>query len=186
VILQKYQEAGLLFNVNFLEKTSTDGVYGYRGELILIEGEKGDAQGHTKPPVEVMHGAVMLGGEQLLMVVGSLDKVSSLPVFLKKYQADLAPNAKVVMYVVNAKSAAQVLLDGVPCVLIPLVQGVPWNEITETLGLDKSDFKGQTPGNKIMTTYNQLKNYTPKFPVVPFAEVLAAATQAVRENWGAI
>lgn len=184
--LDKYKEAGLLFNVNFLEKTSEAGLAGYRGELVLIEGESGDARGHARPPVEVMRGVVILADDQLKMVIGALDQLASLTTFTEKYKSDFADGMLVVLFVVNIKSRCQVEIDGIRFMLIPLVQGVPWNEIIDELALEKSDFKGQSSADKILTLYNELLRYDPKSPTVALDDALAATTDTVREAWGAV
>jgi hypothetical protein len=185
-MLNNYKEAGLLFNSNFLEETSEAGVFGYRGELVLIEGGVGDAKGHAKPPVEVMRGVVLLGGDKLNLVIGALDQLSSIVTFVEKYKADFAAGMKAVLYVVNLKDPVQVVIEGIDFVLIPLVQGVTWNEILDELALEKSDFKGQSAADKILTVYNELKTYKPKYPTVSLDDALASTTDRVRAAWGAV
>jgi len=184
--LGKYKEAGLLFNVNFIDKTSQPGVSGYRGELVLVEGEAGDAKGHAKPPIEVMRGVVILADEKLKMIVGALDQLQSITTFCEKYQADFSADLKAVLFVVNIKNPCQVTINGINFILIPLVQGVPWNEIIDELALEESDFKGQSSADKILTVYKELINYQPKSPAVSLDEALAATTATVREAWGAV
>lgn len=184
--LEKYKEAGLLFNINFVEKTSEAGVSGYRGELVLIEGEVGDAKGHAKPPIEVMRGVVMLVDDKVKMLIGALDQLQSITTFTEKYKADFASDMKAVLFVVNLKSRCQVEIAGINFILIPLVQGVPWNEIIDELALEKSHFKGQSSADKILTVYNELQNYEPKSPVISLEQALASTTSAVREAWGAV
>jgi hypothetical protein len=184
--LNKYKDAALLFNTNFLEETSDAGLFGYRGELVLIEGEAGDAKGHAKPPVEVMRGVAILADDKLKMVIGAIDQLELLSTFVEKYKADFASDMKAVIYVVNIKDPVQVELEGINFVLIPLVQGVPWNEIIDELTLEKSDFKGQSAADKIVTLYNELQSYQPKYPTVSMDEALAATTDTVREGWGAV
>lgn len=58
VPLEQYKNDYLLINSNFLSETGTDGVFGYRGGRVLIEGEAGDAKGYARPPVEVLRGSV--------------------------------------------------------------------------------------------------------------------------------
>ncbi len=184
--LQKYKEAGLLFNSNFLEETSESGVSAFRGELVLIEGGVADAKGHAKPPVEVMRGAALLGDDKLKLVIGSIDQLASLTTFVEKYKADFAAGMKAVIYVVNIKDPVQVEIEGINFVLIPLVQGVPWNEVLDELALEKSDFKGQSAADKVMTLYNELQSYKPKYPTASMDEALANTTEVVREGWGAV
>ena len=80
MLLEQYKDSGLLFNVNFLEKTSTDGLLGFRGEWVLVPGDVADAKGHTKPPLEVVRGAALLADEKIKMALGALDNLSQLGV----------------------------------------------------------------------------------------------------------
>lgn len=184
--LQEYKEKKLLFNQNFLEETSDSGVFGYRGELVLIEGEIADSKGHVKPPVEVVRGVVILADQKLKMVVGALDQLASLSIFFEKYKADFADDIKLVFFVVDIKQPVQVEIDSYMVVLIPLVQGVPWNEMVDELALEKSDFKGQSPADKILTLFAEINNYTPKYPVTTLDAALATTVDVVREAWGAV
>ncbi len=185
-LLKNYKSNGLLFNSNFLETTCEAGIDAFRGELVLIEGKIADALGHSKPPVEIMRGVALLASDKLKMVIGAVDRVGLLPIFLDKYKDDFDSGIKIVLFVVNIESAMQLEVYGAHITLIPLVQGVPWNEMLDELGLEKSDFKGQSAGDKVATIYNELKSYKPKYPSVALDEALAATVDIVREGWGAI
>lgn len=185
--LQELNDQGLFFNTNFLSNTSTDGMVGYRGELILIEGEIGDAKGHAKPPVEVMRGAIILekAGE-FVFLVGALDEVESINLLIEKYKTKFAKDMKALLYIVNLAEPMQVDIDGINFVLIPLVQGVTWNEVIDELALEKSDFKGQSAADKIVTVYNEFQSYSPKYKTASLDEALACITDKKREAWGAV
>ena len=185
--LQELSDQGLFFNTNFLSKTGTEGIVGYRGELILVEGEVGDAKGHAKPPVEVMRGAVILEKDgEFVFLVGALDEVEALPRLIEKYQAYFSKDMKALIYVVNLTTPMQVEIEGLNFVLIPLVQGVPWNEVIDELALEKSDFKGQSAADKIVTVYNEFKSYSPKYKTATLDEALASIADIKREAWGAV
>ena len=184
--LAQFKEDGLLFNTNFLDQTSTPGLFAYRGELVLVEGEIADEKGHTKPPVEVMRGAVLLGDEKLKLLIGAIDDIASLNTLVEKYADSFSPEMKSILYVVNIPSATQVEIDGITFVLIPLIQGVPWNEAIDELALEKSDFKGQSSADKLVTLLDELKGYKPKYPLTTLEEAVANATDIKREGWGAV
>lgn len=184
--LENFKNEGLLFNTNFLEATSEPGLFGYRGELVLVPGEVADAKGHNKPPVEVMRGAVLLGDDKLRFLVGALDRIEHLGTLIERYRAVFAANMKALLYVVNIQDPVQVEIDGINFMLIPLVQGVPWNEAIDELGLEKSDFKGQSAADKIVTLLKEFAAYKPKYPQTTLDAVLASATDTVREAWGAV
>jgi hypothetical protein len=185
MLLPQYKDKGLFFNQNFLEETSDAGVWGYRGDLILVEGEK-DEKGHAMPPELVMRGAVLVAGEKLTGLIGGLDAVADINVLLEKYSADFTPGMKAILFIVNLKDPMKVTVDGVEMILIPLVQGVPWNEAMEELAMEKSDFKGQSPADKLVTMFAELPGYKPKFPAASLDDAMASITDAKREVWGAV
>jgi len=187
MLLDTYKDAGLLFNQNFLENTKTTaGLSGFRGELVLVEGGIGDAKGHSKPPKEIVRGVVLLADEKLKLLVGAIDDIAQISTLAEKYQADFAEDMQALMYVVNIEKAAQVEIAGVNFVLIPLLQGVPWNEILDELALEKSDFKGMSAADKIVKVFEEMQGYKPKYPNSSLEEVLASATDTVRETVGAV
>jgi len=119
-------------------------------------------------------------------VVGQLEQMSSLSTFVEKYKAEFSEKMLSVIYVVNLEKPLQVEVEGINFVLIPLVQGVPWNEVIDELGLEKSDFKGKTSADKVYTLYRELKDYKPKYPTTSLDDALAATNNATREGWGAV
>ncbi|MFK4752953.1 hypothetical protein [Oceanobacter antarcticus] len=187
MLLTTYKETGRLFYSNFLEATSESGLLAYRGDLVIVAGEIGDDKGHTLPPKEIMREAVILADDKIHMFVGALDKMASIPGLVDFYEGDFAPDMKAVLFVVNLKSPVQVDINGINFVLIPMVQGVPWNELMEELALEKSDFKGQKPAAKLETMYAELKGYKPqKYPLTSLEEAMTMTNSAVREIHGAL
>lgn len=186
MLLPRLKDTGLLFSVNFLDPTSDSGLQAYRGELVLIEGEVGDDKGHIKPPQKVVRGAVVLAGEKIQMLVGALDEVADIHLLLDKYQADFAADMQGLLYIVNLAKPMQYTVGGVRWVLIPLVQGVPWNETMEELAMEKSDFKGQSPADKVATLYANMQSWKSKYAEGSLEEALVSLSEAKREVWGAV
>ena len=133
------------------------------------------------------HAIILTNEGKLSFVVGCLDKLSYLDNFIEKYKADFADDMKVLFFVVNITKPMQVEIDGINYVLIPLTEGVAWNELTEELALEKSDFKGQSPADKIVTAYEEFKSgYTPKYAKVTYEEAIASVADIKREPVGAV
>ena len=185
--LQQYEQQGLLFNTNFLEKTKDEQAFGYRGELVLIEGEVADDQGRTKPPVAIMRHAILLDkDDKLVFVVGILDQLELLPTFIEKYKDDFASDIRVLLYVVNLTEAMQVEMEGIKFILIPLTEGVAWNELIDELCLEKSDFKGQAPAQKIVTAYDEFGSYSPKYPAMAYDDAVGKTADIKWQTHGAV
>lgn len=188
MLLEKFEQDGVLFNTNFMEKTSEAGKTAYRGELVLIEGEVADAQGRRKPPVSVLRHAVLLSDHnKLALALGCLDHLAQLQTFIDKYKGDFAPGMKGIFFVVDLKDAQQIEAEGAHFVMIPLVEGVAWNEMVDELAMEKSDFKGMSAGDKVLTLFNALSDYAPKYPYAgSMATALAHTADIKREGRGAV
>ncbi|SEG66931.1 hypothetical protein [Marinobacterium lutimaris] len=162
MLLKSYDEQSLLFNTNFLETTSSDG-FAYRGELVIEEGEVADAQGRRKPPVSLLLGAVLLEqDEKLKLLVGLLNDLSLVEALLEKYGKDLADDMAAMIFTRNIGEPMLLETDGKQIVLMPLDEGIPWNEAIDELALEKSDFKGQSSGDKLVTLYKEMKGFKPR------------------------
>ena len=187
MLLDQYKEQGLLFYTNFLETTPSGAAQAYRGDLVIVPGEVGDDKGHVKPPKEVVREVVILATEKISMLIGGLDKMEYLPRVLERYSSDFGDDFHGLFFVVNLTETVKLSIDGKPVTLIPLVQGVPWNEAMEELAMEKSDFKGQKPAEKLETMYAELKTWTPrKASTVTLEEALGLTNNAVREIHGAV
>lgn len=185
MLLDTYEEQGVLFNTNF-KAVASNGLQAYRGELVLIDGEVADASGRRKPPTSLVRDVILLADdEKLQMVVGGLDAVAELELFIKRYGADLAPEAQLFLLAPNAHTEAKIDVAGVSGFMLPW-EAMVWAQLTEELRLEKSDFKGLSAADKVTTAYDELKDYAPSFPFIPMDEMLANATSAKKETHGAI
>jgi hypothetical protein len=186
MLLDDYEKEQLLYNSNFKEAAGA-GWYAYRGDLVVVEGEIADAQGRRKPPVTGLIGAVVLTeNDKIKLLSGSLDDLADLKTLLAKYQADFAPDVRVMLYVVNVAKPMIASLEGLNIVLVPMVDGMVWNELADELHLEKSDFKGQGAGEKVRTVLSAFKDYKPKYETVTMDEALARKTDAKRESRGPV
>lgn len=187
MLIDTYEKEQQLYNVNFKEATSTAGLYAYRGDLVVVDGEVADAQGRRMPPVVTMKAAVLLTDEdKIKMVAGSLDAMADMTPFLEKYQPAFAPDLCAVLYVVNIAKPMIAEVAGVKLTLIPMTDGLVWNELVDEMKLEKSDFKGQSSGDKVITVYEAFKDYKPKYEVLPLAEAMTRTNDAKREARGPV
>lgn len=174
MIIENYDQNGLLLNINFIDKASADGVIGFRGRVAIVEGEVADAQGRRKPPSVVMEHAVMLEKDgKLAMVAGSLDELASLPLFVEKYQDDFAPDMLGIIYTVNITKPMQVELGGVNFALVPMQEGITWNELNDEAGIEKSEMKKLSSGDKVYTVWKELRGYKAKGDKVTLEQAMS-------------
>jgi hypothetical protein len=185
MLFDTYEQKGLLFNMNFKESEGKHAAY--RGDLVLELGEVGDALGHRKPPVSTIKNTVVLAeDDKIKLYVGSLDDLALLPRILDYYQADFAPDVKLILFVVNIAKPLVIEKNGCSFSAISLQEGLIWNELIDLAALDKGDFKGQSPTAKIVTVYRALSDYKPKGDKVSFEEALTRTVELARAGRGPV
>ena len=173
MLLKRYEEQNLLFNSNFTEPAGA-GLTAYRGDLVLTEGEVADASGRRKPPTASVRQAVLLAGDdKLMLAAGQLDEIAKLPLFVERYAADFASDMQAVFFVNNIGKPMQLALGGVTFRLLPLEDGMVWNELLEELRLEKGDLRGQSAGEKVATVCAALKDYKARGAEVALEAALA-------------
>jgi hypothetical protein len=187
MLLDDYEARGLLYNSNFKEVTTSGAYTAYRGDLVLVEGEIADEQGRRKPPEVGMLAAVMLtDADRIKLVAGSIDDLADITAFLGKYHADFAPDLCAVLYVVNIAKPMRLTVDGAVLSLIPMTDGLVWTELMDEFKLEKSDFKGQSGGDKVLTVLQASKDYKPRYEAVTLDEALSRTIAAKREARGPV
>lgn len=185
MLLDRY--APYFFNSNFREAASPAGWEGYRGELILIEGEVTDDQGRRKPPHALFKQATVLAqGDELKLISGSLEELQHWPHFMEKFGVDMTPETIAIMFTVNIPKPFISTINGCPVVFIPLTEGLCWNELIDLAALEKGDFKGQGAADKIITVCKALTGNKYKYREVSVEEALKTTNNAKREVHGAV
>jgi hypothetical protein len=185
MLFDAYEQKGLLFNMNF--KESEGNFASYRGDLVLELGEVGDAHGHLKPPVYTIKNTIVLAeSDKIKLYVGSLDELALLPKVLAYYQADFAADVRIILFVVNINKPLIIDAGGLSIAAIGMQEGLIWNELIDIAALDKSDFKGQSPTQKIVTVHKALSDYKPKGDKVSFEEALTRTVELKRAGRGPV
>lgn len=186
MLLKNYAEQSLLFNTNFLEGTSTGG-QAYRGELVIQEGEIADAQGRRKPPVSLLQGAVLLEeNDRIKLLVGLLNELELMEPLLERYSGDFADDMASMLFVRNIARPMVLDTSGKKFFLIPLDEGIPWNEALEELALEKSDFKGQSAGDKLVTLYHEMSRFRAKGDTLTLDQALSQTIEVKRTARGPV
>jgi hypothetical protein len=185
MLFDAYEQKGLLFNMNF--KESNGNFSAYRGDLVLELGEVGDALGHRKPPTATIKNTIVLAeNDKIKLYVGSLDELALLPKVLDYYQADFAPDVRIILFIVNINKPLIIETSGLTITAIGMQEGLIWNELIDIAALDKSDFKGQSASEKIITVYKALSDHKPKGDKVSLDEALTRTLELKRAGRGPV
>lgn len=183
MLLESYQEKGLLTVTLVKGETGKAGVYAYRGDLVLKEGALREGSDTDRKPPEALfiHSALIIAEDKIKFINGLLPTLDLLPVFVEKYKADIASDCVALIYVENISKPLQVELEGVIYKLLPYKEGLVWNEILEELYIEKSELKGQSAEDKVAIAYAAAKDYKAKGALVSYAEAEENTFVVVKE-----
>lgn len=183
MLLETYQEKGLLTVTLVNGETSTKGVYAYRGDLVLKEGtlREGSTTDRKPPEALLIHSALIIEDDKIKFLNGLLPTLDLLPVLVEKYKDDIAADCSALIYVENIGKGLQVELAGVTYKLLPFKEGLVWNELLEELYIEKHELKNQSAEDKVAIAYAAAKTYNPKSPVVSYQEAESNTIVVVKE-----
>ena len=187
MLLSTYEQANLLCNLSFNGKTSRANEFACRADLVLEEGEIADDQGRRLPPVSVIRQAIVLANDsKITLLIGGLHELALLDLVLERYTKDFADGVKLMFFVENIGKPIQLALDGLTIILLPIADTAVWSETLDELRLEKDDFKGQSPEDKLITILDAMGDYKPKYPVVTYADAQASIVEIKGERRGAV
>lgn len=187
MLLERYESQTLLCNQSVKGATSKSGQFAFRGDLVIEEGDIADTQGRRKPPKSVVKQAVMLlSAERILGIAGEIQDLALLPAFADKYTADIDPALPVLFYVSNLGKPLQLEWSGLHYILIPHEDGAVWNTLMDDLRLDKDDFKGQSAEDKVITMFDAIKGFKPKYEQVSLDEATKFTVQLKKDARGPV
>jgi hypothetical protein len=176
MLLENFDKQGLTFIMSVLGATSTKGVTAYRGDLVLIQGgmREGSTNDTDRKPPELLlrQAAILADSEKFIFLNGLFEELKHVSVFLEKYGSYLTPDTTTLFFVENIAAPMQVELLGTTFKFVPYKEGMVWNETLELLYIEKSDLKGQSAEDKVVTAYDSAKTYKIKADVIPFEEAL--------------
>ena len=187
MLFETYANNSELCNVSISGKTTEDNKFAFRGDMVIVEGDIADAKGRRHPPKSTLKQAVALSTEDsLTMVAGAVDDVADIKRFIEKYSADLSETVKMLFYAANISKSLNVSVDGKQATVIPHDDGAVWTLMMDDLCLEKSDFKGLSAEDKVITMYDALTDFAPSFDEVAFDDALTFVTEVKREVRGAV
>jgi hypothetical protein len=187
MLLERYETEERFWLKSLLGPTSQAGLYAFRGDFIVLEGELKASAGKRTPPKAMVKQAVLLAdAEKLRMIAGNFESVDELPEFVARFHGDLAPDCVPIFFIDNLAESCEVEIQGHRYVLILFREGMVWSELTEAFYVDKEDMKGRSGEDKVAVLFEAGKAFKPEYPVKTLDEVLKSKTEAKRAVWGAV
>lgn len=175
MLLENIDKQGLTFIMSVLGATSMKGVSAYRGDLVLIQGafREGSTTDRKPPELLMKQAAILADSDKFIFVNGLFEELQHVSVFIEQYGSYLTSDTTTLIFVENIAAPMQVELVNTTFKFLPYKEGMVWNETLEMLYIEKSDLKGQSAEDKVVTAYEAAKGFKIKADLIPFEEALS-------------
>ena len=182
MLLESYNSKGLFFITSVLGATTESDKFAFRGDLVLKEGElrEGSERDRKTPEFVIDQAAILASNDKLLFVNGLFHELDKLALFVEKYKNDLTPDTLLLFYVENIAEKMKVSYEGYTFQLLPDPDAMVWNELLELLYIEKSDLKGQSAEDKVITVFEAAKDFDTKTAAISLEEALQKTIKVVK------
>lgn len=93
----------------------------------------------------------------------------------------MTADTALLFYVEDITESMKIDHEGFTLQLLPYPGGMVWNELLETLYLEKSDLKGQSGEEKVVTLYEASKDFDIKTAAIGFDDAAAKTIEVVKD-----
>jgi len=184
-ILDALQTRGILYQPSVNGATS-EGAEAYRGELILIPG-KINATGNQSPPeMLVKQGLLLAKDGKITFLAGFVHKLAHLNTMAEILFAECSDTAQFFFYVENINKSLNVSLQDRTLTVFPLDEGTVWNELIDSLNLEKGDFKGLSAPDKVEKVADEALSFKPAFDTMSMADAEGLTFKVEKETRGPV
>ncbi|NVK18847.1 MAG: hypothetical protein HWE30_09140 [Methylocystaceae bacterium] len=172
MLFDTFKDQELIWQSNVSGDTSC-GKYAFRGDLAITLGDMHEASNTRNQPKCILESAnILADAEQFIFVSGSLLSLDDIPAFVERYGQYIADDVKVMLYVVDTSKPMFIEYEGKQLYINTYEDSTVWQLLMEDLYVEKSDMKGQSPQDKLVTMYEACKDFKPKYDTVSYDDAL--------------
>lgn len=155
-IIDYMKENELTWQPSFSGELS-DGLYGYRGAMIVEEGKALSPDRKLPPKIQAKQVIMVNEGDAVKFFTCELDSFNDFKPMFEKYGQFFNAGSINVLYVTDLEGEGTFEYEGVKFTAFPLDESSVWNEILDLAELEKSDMKSlKKQEEKIEKLYEEI------------------------------
>lgn len=184
-ILQFIKENDLAWQPSFNGDLG-QGLFGYRGALIVEEGKQLSPDRKLPPKVQAKQVLLVANDEKVIFFAAELESILHFEAFFEKYKPFFTAQTLMVLYVTDLDKNGTFSYEGVSINAYSLAESSVWNELLDLSGLDKSELKKLDNKTKIEVLYEELLKTDCTTKAMSFEEVLSYKGESSKKIMGAV
>lgn len=164
-----------------------NGLYGYRGAMIVEEGKALSPDRKLPPKIQAKQVIMVNEGEKINFFTCELESFNHFKPMFEKYKEFFTPEGKYVLYVTDLDGNGTFEYDGIKFTAIMLDESSVWNEILDLVDLDKGDMKQlKKQEEKIEAVYDEAMDADIEEAAKTYEEMLELVGESSKQLMGAV
>lgn len=163
----------LQWQPSFRDTLETPGHFGYRGELIITQGDFLSPEKQLPPKTIFKHAVIVADETSTLLFATQLADFADFKTAFEVYKPMLSPTTLITLFVDNLLSDAVFEYEGMTINAFSLDESSVWNELISHGDLDKKELKRMSAPAKLDAIYAGIKDASLYLPAKTYEETLA-------------
>lgn len=164
-----------------------DGLYGYRGAMIVEEGKALSPDRKLPPKIQAKQVIMINEGEAIKFFACELDSFNDFKPLFEKYKDFFSTDGLNLLFVTDLDGNGTFEYEGVKFTAFMLDESSVWNELLELADLEKSDMKRlKKQEEKIETLYEELLDADLEEEAKTFEQMCELIGESSKQLMGAV
>ena len=165
----------------------SDGIYGYRGALIVEEGKVLSQTRKMPPKIQARQVIMVTQDEKIKFFACELESFNDLKPMMDKYGEFFSQDGLYLLYVTDLEANGTFEYNGVTFTAFMLDESSVWNELLELANLEKSDMKQlKKQEEKIEKVYEELLEADTTEDSKTYEQMCALMGESSKQLMGAV
>ena len=164
-----------------------NGLFGYRGSMIVEEGKALSPQRKLPPKIQAKQVIIACEDNAIKFMTCELESFNDFKPMFEKYKEFFTPEGIYVLYVTDLEGNGTFDYEGVTFTAFMLDESSVWNEILDLADLDKGDMKRQKKQEeKIEALYDELLTADTKEDKKTYEQMCELIGESSKQLMGAV
>lgn len=163
-----------------------EGLFGYRGAVVIIEGKVLSESKVLPPKATGKQAIIVMDDEKIKFFSAEIESVDHIGPFLEKYGEFFASDAAIFLYVIDLSKDVLFKVGELTVQAKVLDESSVWNELLDVADLEKSDLKKLNNQAKILKVYEEVKDVVLPLKEISFDELESLKSGEGKTLFGAV
>ena len=185
-VIEYMKENDLAWQPSF-SGTLSNGLFGYRGSMIVEEGKSLSADRKLPPKIQAKQVIIVSDSDKMKLFTCELESFNHLAPLVAKYKDFFSPDELNLLYVTDLEVDATFEYEGIKFTAFMLDESSVWNELLELADLSKGDMKKLKKNEeKVEKLYDELLDADTEEKSKTYEEMLTFVGESSKQLMGAV